>query len=418
VFENDLMQLDATGTLAAAEANEHTLITAEVRRLQIAAHWADLHSGDGVPESRLPGTEHPVRLGGEGTPTVGDFAAAELGCVLRISDGSATRLIGDALDLRHRLPLIWAAAMAGQAPAHQARHIAAATRHLSCEQAASVDRHIAPSLGAVSWGRLQTLLDAAIYQADPDGADQQAAAAAQQRFVRLGRNSEHGLKLIIGRAAAGDAIWFKATIDRIADILAKQGDTDTIDVRRSKAIGILAQPALALQLLCPHQDDDWDGPAEPTEPAEEPTEEELGFDDASAPDDADLTAAEPTPDPPGETALRSLQILPPPFGPAKARPRATVYVHLSAEALTAGTGIARVEDVGPVLLGRLRLLLGDLCTINLKPVIDLPAGHTRWTHMRSPRPCANSCCCAIPPTCSPTPLRSADPSTWTIRFPT
>jgi hypothetical protein len=27
------------------------------------------------------------------------------------------------------------------------------------------------------------------------------------------------LKLIIARAAAGDAIWFKATIDRIADIL-------------------------------------------------------------------------------------------------------------------------------------------------------------------------------------------------------
>ena len=44
---NDLVELDAAGTLAAAEANEHTLITAETRRLQIAAHWADLHPGDG-----------------------------------------------------------------------------------------------------------------------------------------------------------------------------------------------------------------------------------------------------------------------------------------------------------------------------------------------------------------------------------
>jgi hypothetical protein len=101
VFEtDDLVELNAAGTLAAAEANEHTLTTAETRRLQIAAHWADLHAGDSVPVSRLPGTEHPVRLGGEGTPTVGDFAPAELGCVLRISDGSASRLIGDALDLR------------------------------------------------------------------------------------------------------------------------------------------------------------------------------------------------------------------------------------------------------------------------------------------------------------------------------
>ena len=103
VFENDLVELDAAQTLAAAEANEHALITAETRRLHIAAHWADLHPGDALCESRLPGTEHPVQLGGDGTPTVGDFAPAELGCVLRISDGSACRLIGDALDLRHRL---------------------------------------------------------------------------------------------------------------------------------------------------------------------------------------------------------------------------------------------------------------------------------------------------------------------------
>ena len=48
MFENDLAELDAAGTLAAAEVNEHTLITAETRRLQIAAHWADLHPGDAV----------------------------------------------------------------------------------------------------------------------------------------------------------------------------------------------------------------------------------------------------------------------------------------------------------------------------------------------------------------------------------
>jgi hypothetical protein len=65
VFENDLVELDAAGTLAAAEANEHTLISAETRRLQIAAHWADLHSGDAIREDWLPGAEHPGQnLGG------------------------------------------------------------------------------------------------------------------------------------------------------------------------------------------------------------------------------------------------------------------------------------------------------------------------------------------------------------------
>jgi hypothetical protein len=86
----------------------------------------------------------------------------------------------------------------------------------------------------VSFGRLQTLVDAAIIQADPAGAEQRAAAAAKERFVRLGRSSEHGLRMIIARAAAGDAIWFKATIDRIADILAQQGDPDPVEVRRSE----------------------------------------------------------------------------------------------------------------------------------------------------------------------------------------
>jgi hypothetical protein len=274
-----------------------------------------------------------------------------------MSDGSASRLIADALDLRHRLRSIWATALAGQVPAHQARHIAAATRHLTAAQAGWVDTQLAPSVGKLSWGRLHTLLEATIIEADPLGAEQQAALAAQERFVRLGRSSDHGLKMIIARATAGDAIWFKATIDRIADILAWQGDNDPVDVRRSKAIGILAQPAQALQLLCQHQDDDWDGPAEPSDPAEEPAceETEVSFDEA---------------------AHRSLQISPPPFHPDRARPRAIVYVHLSEEALSGGLGVARVEDVGPVLLNRLHALLGDHCTINLKPVIDLPAGHT------------------------------------------
>jgi hypothetical protein len=367
VFENDLIELDAATTLAAAEANEHILIAAEIRRLQLAGHWADLHSGDAVTQSRIPGSERPVRLGGDGTPTVGDFAAAELGCVLHISDGAAAKLIADALDLRHRLRLIWSAAQAGQAPAHQIRHIATATRHLSAEAAGCVDERIAPALGAVPWSRLQSLLAAAILEVDPVAAEQRAAEAAQERFVRLGRSSEHGLKMIFARVAAGDALWIKAVVDRIADILGRRGDTDSVDVRRSKALGILAQPAEAKQLLSEHQGDAWDGPAEPTdlygEPALDQVESELKFDEPAQSNEHQ----------PNEH--QSLRIVPAPFDPKRARPRAVVYVHLSAEALTAGVGVARVEEIGPVLLGRLGTLLGERCSIGLKPVIDLPAGH-------------------------------------------
>jgi hypothetical protein len=190
--------------------------------------------------------------------------------------------------------------------------------------------------------------------------------------------------MIIARATAGDAIWFKAAIDRIADILNRQGDDDPVDVRRSKAIGILAQPTQALQLLCQHQDA-WDGPVEPSDPDEEPGCEEA---EATATDGA---------------AHRSLQISPPPFRPDRARPRAVVYVHLSEEALSAGLGVARVEDVGPVLLNRLHALLGDHCTISLKPVIDLPAGHTPVDSYEIPARLREQLQLRSPPTSSPTP---------------
>ena len=36
-----------------------------------------------------------------------------------------------------------------------------------------------------------------------------------------------------------------ATVNRIAEILRLEGSTDTADVRRAQAIGILAQPARA-----------------------------------------------------------------------------------------------------------------------------------------------------------------------------
>jgi hypothetical protein len=129
-----------------------------------------------------------------------------------------------------------------------------------------------------------------------------------------------------------------------------------VDIRRSKVIGILAQPAQALTLLCQHQDDNWDGPAELSDPTERPACQ----DEATATDEA---------------AHRSLQISPPPFHPDRARPRAVISVHLSDKALNTSRGGGRVEDAGPVLLNRLHAPLGDHCSINLKPVIDLPAGH-------------------------------------------
>ena len=268
MFENDVAGLDEDATLAAVEGNEHTAVEVEVTRLLLAAHWADLKPGDAVDPHGLPGAERAVQPGGEGTPEIADFAPAELGCSLKTSAGSAKRLMADALDLRHRLPRTWAAARAGQAPTYQARHIAQATRHLTVGQARQVDQRVAAALGTVSWGRLQDLVDGLVYEADPEGADAAAELAARERFVRWGRVTEHGMRLIIAKIAAGDGAWGEAMIARLAEILQRDGDLDCVDIRRSKALGILiTQPAEALRLLNSHQHDD-DDPAQSPEPDE------------------------------------------------------------------------------------------------------------------------------------------------------
>jgi len=137
-------------------------------------------------------------------------------------------------------------------------------------------------------------------------------------------------------------------VGRIADILQVRGDPDSVNVRRSKAIGILAQPAEALRLLLEHQDD--------------------------APHPADAAEPDPTPeDAPEEEGgpHRSVRLSPLPIDPDRCRPRAVVYVHLSGESLAAEAGVARVEAMGPVLPSRVRRLLGDRCQVIVKPVLDL-----------------------------------------------
>ena len=127
-------------------------------------------------------------------------------------------------------------------------------------------------------------------EADPAAAEQRAKMWEAERFVRTGRTGEGGLKLLVARAEAGDVIWFMATVNRIAEILRLEGSADTADVRRAQAIGILAQPARALELLFAHQGDQvrTDDPDVEPDPAEE---------GEPADDHRSLIVAEPPVDP-------------------------------------------------------------------------------------------------------------------------
>ncbi|CAA9392461.1 MAG: hypothetical protein AVDCRST_MAG32-2416, partial [uncultured Nocardioides sp.] len=77
----------------------------------------------------VPGSEHEEPIAGEGCPAVAEFCVAELGAVLGMSTVSAKRLLGHALELRHRLPRLWSRVQTGSVPAWRARLVAEATIH-------------------------------------------------------------------------------------------------------------------------------------------------------------------------------------------------------------------------------------------------------------------------------------------------
>ena len=337
MFDIDLSALDEPATLAAAEHARAVVEHGEVRLLQTAAHWADLHGELARATSPLlPGSEQLVLFGGDGTPCVAEFAPAELGVVLATSSAAAERLVGDALDLRHRLPRLWARIVAGEVKPWIGRRTAEATRHLSLETVSVVDRRIAKYAHSLSWGRIEAIIQACWMECDPDA----AAEADERAQASLGvwvkdRPGEPGTGEIFIRAEAPDAWRFNASIGGLATGLGTLGDNRPVDVRRAAAVGILANPQHALDLFT-----DIDAATGQTEPPTDFTEQPIE-----------------TP-----SAVRR------PMGTT--RPDVTLYVHLTDEALQSGTGVARVEQIGPVTLDRVKTWLGH-ANVVVKPVIDL-----------------------------------------------
>src|SRR4051795_4551269 len=257
--------LDAETACAAITATQEALRTQEWHELVLAGHWAALHDphtvcrdpgtpGSGTPGSGTPGArggERAVRPGGDGTPQVAEFASAELGLVMGIGFIAAGSLIRDALDLQHRHPRLWQALAEGKGRVWKARQVARMVHAagLTSGQARFVDEATTPYVDTLAWAAFPRLVEARIIEADPEAAEARRVAAALERFASTGRSSEFGLTTLIARASAGEVIHFVAMCDRIAQILAKEGDGDSVEVRRSKALAILANPAGALAML-------------------------------------------------------------------------------------------------------------------------------------------------------------------------
>jgi hypothetical protein len=117
---------------------------------------------------------------------------------------------------------------------------------------------------------------------------------------------------VTARLDRADAIYLDATVQLIADKLAANGDQTNQNQRRARALGILANPAAAIQLTTVH------------------TNRDMNPIPASDTDQQTFV----------ETAARLI----PAF-----TPRTQVYVHMYADTLTDPDAVARVETIGALL---------------------------------------------------------------------
>ncbi len=114
-----IADLDGDAACVALDRARAALVAAEVAEFFLAAHWADLHPGEAVEDERRArrrrgrrnprGSERGRQLGADGTPLVAEFAPMELGVHLGMGYVAAATLVRDALNVRHRHPLLWAA---------------------------------------------------------------------------------------------------------------------------------------------------------------------------------------------------------------------------------------------------------------------------------------------------------------------
>ena len=196
-------------------------------------------------------------LAGVGTPAVAEYAVEELAAALGLSHAAGLALVSEAVELRHRLPRLWALVQDGRLQAWKARQVARATTQLSRDAVAFVDRHLAVT------GRHEP-------GPGPGPGDPRGPAAVRPRPGRRGRADRPGAP----RGVAGppgvhrhhpgtarldtlDALDLDGTVTDLAGLLGRLGDPRDLDIRRATTLGMLAHPQRALDLATgerPHGD--------------------------------------------------------------------------------------------------------------------------------------------------------------------
>jgi hypothetical protein len=243
---------------------------AEARIMEIAVEWAHAHpvldggegwqitSATGVPYREVDGTALALDVTDPaseelvewcGIPPVAWDAPAAFAAANKMSTAAGKRLIRDALILHHRLPRTWARVTAGQVPAWRARRVAEAVLAAPADVVAYVDDRVAPVLGTIGTVTLQQVLDSAMLLLHAEAREADHASATETHEVRFHPAQPDGTAELTARGDWKDLHDLDQTLTQVATALKAAGDDTDLDVRRARALGVLADPAGALALL-------------------------------------------------------------------------------------------------------------------------------------------------------------------------
>jgi hypothetical protein len=233
--------LEECGVLEAARRAKHDADAAEARKLSAAVEWCRLHEVSDVEDAETWG-QTPVPLGGEGVPLIATGCVAEFAAVIGTSTGGGRYYLTDALELAHRLPLLYARVQAGTLPAWKARRIAGQTTDMSLTAVTALDARIAPLAAALSAKAAEQMVAETIGALMPELAQCIVDADHTQHVnVLLHQVSFLGTAAIHGSLDYADALDLQAALDHEAQLLLESGSTKNLDARRAEALGRLAR---------------------------------------------------------------------------------------------------------------------------------------------------------------------------------
>lgn len=354
--------------LKGAEAAQRARVAAENELLVWAIAWADAYPAESIhgDQLRLSGGQRGVRPGGDGTPEVNDLAMIEFSTKIGKSTGAGLAFIGDALDLRDRLPELWGKVMRCEVIGWQGCKIARLTRDLTYDQARFVDDQVARFAGVVPWTKLENKTLAAILAVDPARYEELMARRKKNRGVWMSQTGDDGLRGVHVRLEAIKAARFYACVEELAGYLPT--DSGTADERRAEAFSLLGDDLRAAELRARHRQPDlFDGDLAA---AVADIEAETGGPVEESEVHPSLRDQPPGPDTESAIFQAALERMLQELDPAKLLPTVVLVVHLAGESLESGSGVCRVPGIGPTTMGLVKDWLGHH-RVTVRPVIDL-----------------------------------------------